>query len=545
MDAVSDVNDAELKRFPVENVSWDRCQIFVEKLNAFEKEKGWVYRLPTEAEWEYACRGGPMSDKADSSFDFYFAKPTNTILPEQANFWHENCLKRTCKVGAYEPNVLGLYDMHGNVAQLCIDLYDPQAPEVSLRSSRGGGWHNVGFYCRAANRRMHPSSGRDNALGLRLARVPPGAPSPEAKTQLEIAPLRDVDTRRIAALAAAVQVEEVRKELMRRNPGFDGKFEHKIEDGVVTEFRIVTDHVTDISPIRVWSSLRVLDCGAPKANGQLADLSPLKGMDLTGLKQIVLYGTQVTDASLACFKDCRSVTELWLNHTQVGDAGLAYFKYCNTLTSLWLEGTRVTGAGLFYFKNCKSLTDLRLSGSQVGDAGLCHLKDCKSLKWLFLYDTKVTDAGLAYFQDCKSLTYIWLSSTRVTDAGLEYFKDCTDLTHLDFTDTQVSDAGLAYFKDCKSLTFLGLGDTQIADAGLANFKGICLKNLRINNTGVTDLSPLQGMPLEEIYLTPKNIVKGLEILRDMKSLKTIGIRGGAVWPAAEFWERFDKGEFKE
>jgi len=64
--------------------------------------------------------------------------------------------------------------------------------------------------------------------------------------------------------------------------------------------------------------------------------------------------------------------------------------------------------------------------------------------------------------------------------------------------------------------------------------------LTINNTDVTDLTPLQGMPLEDIRLTPKNIIKGLEILRDMKSLKTIGT-GIPAWPAAEFWERYDKG----
>ncbi|MDZ4683656.1 MAG: family 16 glycoside hydrolase [Planctomycetaceae bacterium] len=83
--AVKDISDADLKRFPVENVSWDQCQEFVAKLNQRERETGWVYRLPTEAEWEYACRGGPMSDKLDSAFDFYFAKPTNILLPEQAN----------------------------------------------------------------------------------------------------------------------------------------------------------------------------------------------------------------------------------------------------------------------------------------------------------------------------------------------------------------------------------------------------------------------------------------------------------------------------
>jgi eukaryotic-like serine/threonine-protein kinase len=68
--------------------------------------------------------------------------------------------------------------------------------------------------------------------------------------------------------------------------------------------------------------------------------------------------------------------------------------------------------------------------------------------------------------------------------------------------------------------------------------------LSINNTAITDLTPLQGMPLEEIRLTPKNIIRGLDILRDMKSLKTIGIAWQQTWPAAEFWERYDKGEFK-
>ena len=71
-----------------------------------------------------------------------------------------------------------------------------------------------------------------------------------------------------------------------------------------------------------------------------------------------------------------------------------------------------------------------------------------------------------------------------------------------------------------------------------------LKGLGIDNTGITDLTPLQGMELEDIRLTPRNIRRGLDILRDMKSLKTIGIAYNQAWPAAEFWERYDKGEFK-
>jgi hypothetical protein len=94
------------------------------------------------------------------------------------------------------------------------------------------------------------------------------------------------------------------------------------------------------------------------------------------------------------------------------------------------------------------------------------------------------------------------------------------------------------------LTGLYLAGTPVRDLEL--LKGMPLKKLSIfQKPGVTDLSPLQGMELEEIYLTPKNITQGLDSLRDMKSLKTIGIEYDQAWPAAEFWERYDKGEFKE
>lgn len=119
--------------------------MFIQRLNKREKEAGWVYRLPTEAEWEYACRGGPM-DKFDSAFDFYFAKPTNTLLPNQANFapLSGKGLQRTCQVGSYEPNALGLYDMHGNVLEWCDDTVQG-ANGASLHPARGGGWfHHSG-----------------------------------------------------------------------------------------------------------------------------------------------------------------------------------------------------------------------------------------------------------------------------------------------------------------------------------------------------------------------------------------------------------------
>jgi formylglycine-generating enzyme required for sulfatase activity len=172
-DEVKDVPDDELKRFPVDRVSWDDAQLFLTKVNERTNESGWLYRLPKEEEWEYACRGGPLTDPQESAFDLYFDKPTNELLPGQAN-WN-NAHRRTCKVGSYKPNRLGLYDMHGNVWEWCDDrVLDFGAGGQPQRVERGGCWHDdaSGPYCRASARITSSPSYVSNDHGLRLARVP-------------------------------------------------------------------------------------------------------------------------------------------------------------------------------------------------------------------------------------------------------------------------------------------------------------------------------------------------------------------------------------
>ncbi len=173
--AVVGVKPENQKRFPVEQVSWDDCQAFIKPVNGKAQEPGWVYRLPTAVEWEYACRGGPSSNRFDYAFDFYFEKPSLQLQPDQANF--NNILKRTCKVGSYRPNKLGLYDMHGNVREWCDDLFDPNNKDpksASWRVPRGGGWDDASGECRAALRVAGAPSNYGRDLGLRLARVPVG-----------------------------------------------------------------------------------------------------------------------------------------------------------------------------------------------------------------------------------------------------------------------------------------------------------------------------------------------------------------------------------
>jgi serine/threonine protein kinase/formylglycine-generating enzyme required for sulfatase activity len=172
-DVVKEIADPELERYPVERVSWEDAQVFLERLNKLEKEALWVYRLPKEAEWEYACRGGPLLDKSESRYDFYFEKPTTWLLPEQANFKSGKARKGTCKVGSYQPNRLGLHDMHGNVFELCDDV-EKAADGTPLRVARGGGWSNVAGHCRAASRAVGSTVHRNGSwsFGLRVARVP-------------------------------------------------------------------------------------------------------------------------------------------------------------------------------------------------------------------------------------------------------------------------------------------------------------------------------------------------------------------------------------
>ena len=170
-DKVRDFKLEELRQFPVEQVSWVDAQEFIKKLN--EREKGYRYRLPSEAEWEYACRGGAATE-AECSYHFYVDKPSNDLSSTQANFNGNKpfgkaekgpYLERTTKVGSYPPNKLGLYDMHGNVWEWCEDLY-----VSSDRAARGCGWFRSDNY--AAFRHGLAPHFRGSGVGFRLARVP-------------------------------------------------------------------------------------------------------------------------------------------------------------------------------------------------------------------------------------------------------------------------------------------------------------------------------------------------------------------------------------
>jgi formylglycine-generating enzyme required for sulfatase activity len=169
-DKLKDVKDADLARFPVENVSYEEAQKFLDELNAKEKNKlrGWKYRLPSEAQWEYACRGGATSYKK-----YHFG---DAISKDDANF--DGNLGRTETVGKYPANKFGLHDMHGNVHEWCLDWYDQDDKGAdkkfkgSGRVIRGGSWGDTARDCRSAFRGRSDPGGRGEYVGFRAALVP-------------------------------------------------------------------------------------------------------------------------------------------------------------------------------------------------------------------------------------------------------------------------------------------------------------------------------------------------------------------------------------
>jgi sulfatase modifying factor 1 len=176
---------------PVVNVSWNDAKAFCDWLSA---QEGKTYRLPTEAEWEYACRAGTNTVYSSGDDPEILARVGNVAdATAKAKFHNRDLAIKasddyvyTAPVGRFQPNAFGLYDMHGNVWEWCQDWYDkdyyqgsptddPQGPPTaSDRVRRGGSWYSDAGYCRAARRGSFAPSIRSDSMGFRVALVPPG-----------------------------------------------------------------------------------------------------------------------------------------------------------------------------------------------------------------------------------------------------------------------------------------------------------------------------------------------------------------------------------
>ncbi len=160
---------------PVENVSWEDCQAFIDKLNETSGSSGAKFNFPTEAQCEYACRAGTTSK-------FRFGDDEG-MLGDYAWFYG-NSGGRTHPVGEKKPNAWGLHDMHGNVWGWCADWYsntyyatsttdDPIGSDSGPnRVLRGGSWYSRPSRTRSANRYGFTPVNRSDGIGFRVSRTP-------------------------------------------------------------------------------------------------------------------------------------------------------------------------------------------------------------------------------------------------------------------------------------------------------------------------------------------------------------------------------------
>lgn len=184
-------------QYPVDSVSWDEAMAFISFLNKWEGTNS--YRLPTEAEWEYACRAGSTTAVANGDITLFSCKESEPALVEMAWYCYNSGLQDPARdfkprpVKTLKPNNWGIYDMHGNAQEWVQDacqwrdiwkakvgvitdtyqdnIVDPLETKGDHRIIRGGGWYQNGKYQRSAYRSYYKPMAKKNSLGFRLVKM--------------------------------------------------------------------------------------------------------------------------------------------------------------------------------------------------------------------------------------------------------------------------------------------------------------------------------------------------------------------------------------
>jgi serine/threonine protein kinase/Leucine-rich repeat (LRR) protein len=374
-------------------------------------------------------------------------------------------------------------------------------------------------------------------------------------------------------LPAEKQVEAVAAKLKELNPGFDGQLTRGIEGGAVIELNLVTDEVSDLAPLRALTGLKKLTCrpahrdySATPRKGKLADLSPVKGMALVELHVIqmqvadlsplqgmplkILEVNTTNASSIAPLKGLQLEELVW-NWSSGSDLsplkGMPLVKLSldgyqgNDLSPL--QGIRLTLLSLRSSRQVADLSPLKgmpLTYLAVGEGEFTDLSPLAGMPLTRLDLTSPKLEDLTPLKGMK-LTYLDLHNCHsVTDVTV---LQSMPLTHLSLVNTRVTDLSVL-----RGMPLTGLGIDYIPAKDLSPLRGLPLTTLHLRgDKQQRDLTPLQGLSLKEISLSPKYVNKGMDVLRQIKSLQLIrtGYGASTEFAPAEFWKRYEAGEFNK
>jgi formylglycine-generating enzyme required for sulfatase activity/predicted Ser/Thr protein kinase len=466
---------------PVVDICWDDAQAFCQWLSQKENK---IYRLPTEAEWEYACRAGTTEKSYGGDDPEQLTKIGNIAdatakskFPAWGSVKSSDGWLYTSPVGLFRPNNFGLYDTVGNAMEWCSDWYGSDyyktSPEIDPPGTTPSQFHVArgGSFCAtgdAVGRWHFKPDHHAPELGFRVVcEIPfdPSAPAAAAAVSPPGNPAAPV--KRFTDRGAAEFVLSLGGTVTIRQ----GRHEQAVEPGdkalPSTSFQLVR--------VNLAKNARVTD----------AALEPLRGLgNILDLDLTMSAG--ITDAGLQSIEDLHTLEGLHLAGTAVGDAGLAHLERLTKLKSLTLGQTQVTDAGLAHLRGLTRLETLWLHETSVSDAGLEHLRGLTELRSLLLWSTKVTDAGLVHLEPLQRLEGLMLSGREVGDAGVAHLESLKQLKTLWLTETSLTDAGVAQLRGLPQLGELNLRGSRITDAGLSQLQ--TLKNLRKLNVSGTQVT---------------------------------------------------------
>lgn len=521
-----------------------------------------VYRLPTEAEWEYAYRAGlnlryGFFERPEDAAKFAWVDGGPPHPPEQ---W----LHHASPVGRKQPNPFGFFDLAGNVAELC------DAGTAALVCSRGGNFKNPAVLDVFSRREGAGEGTPALYLGFRVVRdlpfeleqVPadpaeaerwladwltrrgaqvtlapagtaPSDPSsdaaPEAAFQIEalvigaavelqpaeyayfqqLRGLRSLhvvgshfNDRAAAHLSGLDTIEDLKLENVALSPA---GWQHLGKLPNVRSLSLTPPVYTDeiLAGCAGWSKLEALDLSAQR----ISDRGLRHLADLQQLRRLSLAQTAVTDRGLEHLQKLKALSELVLAETNVTDAGLANLAGLESLTSLDLNHTPVSGQGLAALQNLSRLSYLNLDGAEVTDEGCAGIGQLIRLQTLRLSDTNVSDAGLVHLRPLRDLNELALRATAITDAGLAPLNDLRHLRSLILVHTPISGNGLAQLRDLLGLETLDLMWTRVGDEALPTLGGfprlstLSLHGTRLRGNGLEHLARLEALKILKLTMT--------------------------------------------
>jgi formylglycine-generating enzyme required for sulfatase activity/Leucine-rich repeat (LRR) protein len=572
---------------PVVGVSlWD-AYAFCRWLTERERKAGrlsdaYLYTVPTEAQWEYACRAGQVTrfsfgDDTGALHHYANFADRSSELKER-DFEQDDGFAQAAPVGSYRPNAWGLHDMHGNVSEFCADTYwkdyqedqsiDPLGPAGLRRDQyliRGGGWASPAEDLRSASRRVVPAMDAYWDVGFRIAMRRRAIATVYTLT----APNRAWHLIRSGA-GSAIKHDQLPAAKAGRVIQFPQKqslgFPKARIRGAGTSW--VTLPMRASGPLEVPSGIEIkllVNKVSIRSDRDLTPLDDLKPYDLTGieiteeklggaalrhishltgLRSVEVHSRRLRDSGLVHLAELAALTGLNLAETKVRGPGLGFLKHPDRVRHLDLSGTKITDETLAHLEPFTQLELLRLGRTAVSRLGICSKQG--GLKELDLSGTSVTDAGLVGLSQLANLERLGLEDTFVTSKGLFHLSKLTNLKGLDLRRTAVDDEGLAHLAGLVYLEELSLGEGLLAGHAAPNLKSNLitdkglryltamghLQTLHVNQSGINgrgfselkDLVNLRELSLKECQIDDA----GLKALAELKGLEVLDISANEV-----------------